>query len=431
MSIDASSTLDPDLQVREELISIHALNPFTPHSSSPRGLMMSGHISQIAVIEGGEPQIVQSGVSNQLAEHTFRIEVERDAHVICMLKRYTSILSDSDSCVAEHVLIVQYRDNLELDIISVPRYHKVHYKFGFKYKLNKDVFVSNIQNMTIPGGTVIADSPTVNDEGDYCFGVPANTLYAHVPEVTGDGVIISKSLAKKYKYRTYEHIVLEFGEGTFPLNLYGDDDNYKPFPGIGESVRSDRVVAATREYDNLLAPILLAKDAVKEYSAQFDKPFYSRISSGTVVDIKVYKNDKARKSTYTETTEQVDKYAVALKQHYQVLLKVFEEREHAHMTQFRKSVPVTERLHRTLIDAYAMSETRKNVKFTHKNDPVDLYRVELTIEHVHYPELRGPKFTTLSGTKGVVVRILEDEDMPVDVNGIRADIVMDPTSIPG
>jgi len=34
-------------------------------------------------------------------------------------------------------------------------------------------------------------------------------------------------------------------------------------------------------------------------------------------------------------------------------------------------------------------------------------------------------------SKGVFVEVRPDELMPVDANGVRADAIMDPTSIPG
>jgi len=50
-----------------------------------------------------------------------------------------------------------------------------------------------------------------------------------------------------------------------------------------------------------------------------------------------------------------------------------------------------------------------------------------------YPRTRelAQVATALNVEKGVVVGVLPDNMMPVDANGVRAECMLDPTSIPG
>ena len=50
-----------------------------------------------------------------------------------------------------------------------------------------------------------------------------------------------------------------------------------------------------------------------------------------------------------------------------------------------------------------------------------------------YPRTRelAQVATALNVEKGVVVGVLPTAQMPVDANGVRAEILLDPTSIPG
>ena len=393
---------DEDLKIREELVGLHAaINPFIAHSSSPRGLMSSGHISQIVTIEHGEAQIIQTGLETQFAENTFSCRLEADSRIVAVLRRYNGVSANTVTETAEYTVIAQDVTTGELDVIPIPRFHKLHQQFGFEYKVNEDILNAGIVNTILPKGTILADSPTVSKDKEYRFGVPVNLAYLHVPEVTGDGVILSDKLAKKFEFNTYETIVAEFGEKTFPLNLHGDGDNYKIIPDIGEMVPDDRVVMATREYDPELAPALLSREAVKNYSVNFDKPFYAKSTGGEIVDIKVYSNSKARKSTYTETTDQVTRYDEALIRHYKDILTVYEEQNKVHYAKHRESVPVTPAMQRLLLDAYAATECSRNVRYTNTNDVVDLYRVEITIGYRKIPDLLGYKVTTLHGIWGV------------------------------
>jgi len=390
--------LDPDLVIREELLSLHAINPFIGNISSARSIMVSGHLSQIVVIENGEPQIIQTGIDPQLAQNTFSKKLEADSRILAILKRYNGVSATSVTELTEYLVITQDVETNQLDIVSIPRYHKLHQNFGFKYKLNEDTLNHNILNTVMPKGTIFADSPTVSKDSEYKFGRPVNIAYLHIPEVTGDGVVISESLAKKYAYRTYETIVVEFGEKSFPLNMYGDDDNYKPFPDIGERVNSDRVTIATRDYETPLSPALTSRSDVKDYSVYFDKPFYAKADGATVVDIKVFHNAKFRKSTYTKTTEQVDKYAKALKQYYRDIINVYTATAKEYYLRYKQDIPVSEQFHRLLLDAYAVVEEARNIRYTYKNDLVDLYRVEITLEYLVAPDVTGSKVTTLHGS---------------------------------
>jgi hypothetical protein len=384
-------TEDQDLRIREQLLSLHSLNPFIAAASSPRGLMFGAHLSQCVTIEHGEPQIIQTGVDVQLADNTFSCGVKNESVVLAILKRYNGVSAGSVCETAEYLVVVQDVVTNELDAVSIPTFHKLHQYFGFRYKLDENTLNAALIGTIIPAGATFADSPTVvkDTDGDkvYNFGVPVNLAYLSIPEVTGDGVIISESLAEKFTFRTYETVSMEFGEHSFPLNLYGDDEHYKPFPDIGEKVNDDRVVIATREYNTELSPALISRQDVKDYSVYFDKPYYVKSTGGVLVDIKAYHSEKSRKSTYTETTDQADKYVRALKQFYQDVVNVYTEQQKNNYRCYGKEAPVTPRFHRMLIDAYASCEKTRKIRYTHTNDLVDLYRLEFTIEFKTIPEI--------------------------------------------
>ena len=385
------------LALREELISLHALNPFTPYSSSPRGLMFSGQFSQAIVIDHGETPIIQTGLERQLANNTFSKKTRSKSRVIGIVKRYNGISADSVSVVTEHTVILQDTETLELDAIVIPYYHKLHQQYGFKYKINDLVSRMDLLNKVLPADYTLADSPGVSADGDYSYGRPVNIAYMSIPEVTGDGVIISESLAKKFSFSVFETVVVEFGEKAHPLNLYGDDNNFQPFPELGEDINDDRVIMATRDYETVLSPSLVSAKDMRRYDPNFDTAYYSK-AGGKVVDIKVYDNTKARVSTYSTTTDQAKRYASALKTYYNDVLSCYEAQSRKHFGMYGKNVPVTERFHRLLIDAYAMTESKRNVRYNYKNDIVDSYRIEFVIERKVTPSLRGYKITTISGS---------------------------------
>ena len=83
----------------------------------------------------------------------------------------------------------------------------------------------------------------------YAYGINANLCLATLLETAEDGIIISKSLANKLKYHIVETLSIEFGSENIPLNMYGDINNVKLFPEIGETIRDDAIVMATRPHN--------------------------------------------------------------------------------------------------------------------------------------------------------------------------------------
>ena len=104
----------------------------------------------------------------------------------------------------------------------------------------------------------------------------ANVALMTIREVCEDGVVISESMAKRMAYTTFENIDAWFGHKNFPLNVYGDDTKYKPFPEIGELINEDAVVMALRDYEDDYGHALTSKKDVQRYDPLFDKIIYAK-----------------------------------------------------------------------------------------------------------------------------------------------------------
>ena len=79
-----------NLAIREEFVSLSAMNPFSNHNSAPRGTMMLGQFSQLVALINPKPKIIQTGIEAQLSENTFKCLVEKD----CIVK---AIITTNDN----------------------------------------------------------------------------------------------------------------------------------------------------------------------------------------------------------------------------------------------------------------------------------------------------------------------------------------------
>lgn len=427
--------VEEGLEVIEELVGIHAANPFTPNNSSSRSVMYSNMLSQsVTPNDGsGNENIIQSGLDSQFGDNTFSKKFENDSIILGVVKRYSGV--DIHTCSDTVALTVFFEDMVtrEVDYIDVPDYFTLHQYFGFKYKWNTDLIENMAVETYVPAGTVIADSPAVKDNKGYAYGLNTNIAYLSLPEISEDGVIVSESYAKRFNFSIFETRVIEFGETSFPLNLYGDEYNYKPFPDIGEKVKDDGLLMAVREYDDLNTMALTSKNDVKDFDPMFDMCSYVKKGTGKVVDIVAYMSPKFKKNVYTNTDNGVMKYVNGLTKYYGDIVDLYEKLESSHYAKTKNfNMAISDKLQRLMVDAYMKSNrTAKNIKLIHKRSKLDIFRIEITVQ-IDMQLNPAFKLSTLAASKGVIVEIRPDEEMPYNpVTGERADMVMDPTSIPG
>ena len=424
-----------DMSIREELVGIHAIQPFLPHISAPRSIMVSSQFSQIVTITNGDERIIQTGLENQFGKYTYSKKFDTDARIIALIDRYNGIDANSVNETVEITVIFENLETGEIDYLNVPNYHSLHQYFGFEYQWNTELLNSLRNGSIVKKGTVLADSPTRRD-GGYAFGLNANICLLTTPETAEDGVVISETTAKRLSYKVYEKRTVEYGIDAFPLNMYGDEDNYKAFPEIGERINDDGVLMVLREYDSELSPALVSINDVRDFNPMFDKAIYVKGKGGKIVDIKLTINPRFKKETYNNTNNLADKYANSLIEYHRKILDVYNRLERDHYKKFHNNnISISDKLNKLILNSLAIvNPDNRPIEKTYKNERQDLYRLEFVIEYDYAEKggvALGAKITDLSGSKGVVVEIRKDEDMPYDpVNNIRADIIMDPSSIP-
>lgn len=411
-----------ELPVYDEFVGIHAINPFIRECSASRAHMFSTHLSQALVFENAEPSILVTGLERQLGQNGFDIKTDTNCRVLKIIDRYKTLESDG----VERLIMVM-KDNGELDYITTPIYNKLSPDFGFIYQ--KQNILNNLKTDTkLPKDTILATSPNIKHNNGVCstysYGINANLCMANLLETSEDGVIISKSLADKLSYYIVETKTIEFGNTHYPLNLYGDKDNYKIIPEIGEYIRDDAVVLGIREYDNIYSSL---EDTMK-YNIAFDTVKYAKQPKGKVIDIRVYTN-RNLENNENILSKSIDKYVYMLKSFYNdILNSYYEILERYNLKEC--DMKTTRRFRNLIIKAMGITRNKANIKY--KNQLIDMYRIELDI--LHKIEIKhGHKITDKSGSKGVIVNIRDDDMMPYIItkhgNKVRADIVMDPSAV--
>lgn len=405
------------------------LNPWVAVNSASRQQMQASHLKQRLVTEGVTVRRNLTGTEREFGKYTFNQRIPVNATILGVFPKYAKQISQGAIQENPSTLVV-YEDfeTKEIGSILLENYFFQHTSLGWKYR---DTENANriAKGATIAKGTVIKDSPCVDRQGNYKYGIETNVAYLTVPGIIEDGFEISKSYQQKLATTMLGTRTASCGKQYFPLNLYGDENYYKPFPGPGETIREDGLIMAFRQMDpNLtisdLHPRNLLADRV---DFEFDKTIYAQ-PGAKVVDVDVLTDHNARyRTTPTGMEDDMMKYVRSKDLFFRKIIELY---QHNSKKRGKGNLDITPEFHGWVVKALANfpESSKDRVVRTKNKAPLDDFNIEITYAYRKVPTI-GYKITDTHGTKGVIVGIREDEDMPTTACGIRADVIKDPLSV--
>ena len=389
-------------ELSRELLGVVGLNPFVAHTSSPRSVMFSSHLSQALVVNGSTERRIQTGMEREYGKYTFSIKVPGNpetaggVEIIKIIQLYPQKIG-MDVIKFNPQTLVLYEDvnTKEIGMINIPRYCSYHQYFGFEYS-PKEAMENLRVGAFLPYGTILMDSPSITDTGGYKYGVECNISFMSHPAVSEDGILVSRSILKKFRFKTFETRIVDWGGKKFPLNLYGDINKYKPFPDIGDKIREDGLLMALRTYDKELSVVEQSIYDTLEPDYIFDKLMYAGGAGGTIIDIRIHHDIKDNEDNeYANMDTQADKYNVARYSFYHELIT-----EYYRLKRMRGAeLKLTPELHRMIVEGLAViDKDPQRISKLYRKAPLDDYRVEFVIEYEIEPTI-GFKLTDGNGGK--------------------------------
>lgn len=427
--MDSKTLVEDDrvVQLYRELLATNSLSPLLRHNSAVRQQMFSAqHLSQMLVLKNPSERYIQTGMEAEYGKYTFSKKVTEDIEVIKVIQRYPKTLDyDGIRFNPETLVVYEVVDTKEIGIMSLTTFCTNHQYFGFEYKV-KDELKQVKPGASIPKDTILMDSPNITDRGSYRFGKELNVAFMTLPSVAEDGIGICEDVLDDLKIKTYEHRVVEFGRRNFPRNLYGTEDKYKPFPDIGERIREDGLLGALCKYHDYTAVVEMNRRDSMNVDTIFDKLIYAGGPGGRVVDIRISHDPFSTKAKCPEGMDHyLMKYERARRDCYKEILSLYNSLYKRRGEQLK----ISKEFQRFLVEAIAILDdnSKGKIEKLHRLNPIDDWRLEFVIEYEIKPNI-GFKITGCQGDKGVIVKLLKPEEMPVDDDGNRADVICDPNS---
>lgn len=188
-----------------------------------------------------------------------------------------------------YTLVLYNAETNTWDMIEKQIAENLTEKFGFFYNTSMMDSLSVGDVVTDP---ILYKSTAYDDHMNYRYGKNAKVYYSTSTDTLEDAVKIRKGWANGVKSVEVDSVIVPVNNNHYPLNLYGNDKEYKVCPDFGEPIR-DSLVIAFRPVNNDHVLEEFQNDALRTLNPTTDNDFYtSEAEESYIYDINIYYNGK-------------------------------------------------------------------------------------------------------------------------------------------
>ncbi len=401
------------------------LNPFVQHTSSSRGDMYSSHLAQAVVLDGSELPHIYTGFENDTGSYEFNNSSrDQDVDILEVIPKYKIISGASGISKTPYFTVVYLGvDDKKMGCFNIDRYHAGSAGFGYQNLWNNTGRV--VPGTRINKDTVLVTSPS-HKGAKYCQGTNLNVAYYNRQETIEDAMLISQSAADKMSSLLNDKVVINLRPDMRPINIYGNQYEQKFLPDINETVGPSGLLCAFRPMNTVTCAADVNPDSLSDVQHMQDIKYYVEPNS-TIIDLDFYINKQS--ITKTASYQQLDKYQRSILEYWQSILDIYNKYKNLYHITPTFSTLVDKAIHRLLIMGQKVPgfNNRAGELEGVNGQTVEFIQVVVTYKASRLVQ-NGFKLSGREGSKGVICSILPDEQMPIDQNGFRADLVISPDS---
>lgn len=377
----------------------------TGYISGNRSIMTTGHLKQAMTPLHPEFPKVFTEYENMVGKYSTGIKrASREWRVVDKIYKF-----EENNHL--YTLIVKDEQTGYYDVIEKKLVENLTEKFGFRYN-TEDLDKIQVGDL-IPKDSVLFKSTSYDEYNNYRFGVNATFCYTSDVKTTEDAILVSESFADKFRCVEIESITVSVNDNDVLINLYGDENNYKCFPDIGEIIK-DKIICATRRINNDQIFYDFKETNLRKINFSEDVLCTEQGSGGKIIDIKVYSNKTLEEMEMNEYHAQVTKYYKNEVRYFKEIVETTQDVIHENIDHSRNY---------NYIYKKSKDALDENVKWCEQQGkkPFSNMIIEFIVER-EVPLKEGSKITGLFGNKGVISKILPDDEMPVLENGRVVDV---------
>lgn len=396
-----------ELDNPEDILCI-GLTSLASYSSSARSSMLTQHLVQALVPNNPEVPAVSTSYEHMFGKFSTSYKTtDSKLKVIKKIKKHDDYV---------YTLLVYDPKHDMYDIIERHEVKNMAENYGYRY--NNEVIDSYDEGDTIPKNTTLYKSPCIDENENFMYGVNAKVVYVVSQETIEDAVVISESFANKLSTTKVDTCEIPFNDNDIFLNLYGDNDNYKCFPDVGEKTKKS-IICATRRKNKIMDQLNLKNSNLKKIFPNDD--VFQVLDNYRIVDIDIWSNKSYDEIPDIPAYEQVKKY-------YKRMIDYYTEIYDAFGKLIDGKCKYTKELSR--LYAKARDFLDPSCKYADEDKMFSNMVIEFTMMKSEKLR-RGCKLCGRFGNKSVISKVIPDEEMGISEDGIVPDIRMDALGVVG
>ena len=396
-----------ELDSMEDVLAIGSLT-MASYASSARSAMLTQHLVQALVPNNPEVPGVTTGYEHMFGEFSSSYKkTDKRLSVIKKIKKYDDHI---------YTLLVQDK-NGEFDIIE--RNEVKHLAESYGYRYNNEVIDSLKQGDKISKDTILYKSPCLDEYGNYRYGVNAKCVYVVSQETIEDAIVVSESFAKKLSTTKVDTCTVMLNDNDLFLNVYGNNEDYKAFPDIGEKMKNS-VLCATRKKNKTLDQLNMKNSALRKLFPNDD--IYQFQDNYYVADIQIWSNKPYEEIPDIPEYKQFRKYYKLTIDYYTEIYNIFGKIINTPGAKYTKEF--------SRLYAKARDFLDPTCKYAEDEKIFSNAIIEFTV-YKSVKLFRGCKLCGRYGNKSVISKVISDKEMGKTEDGITPDIRIDALGVLG
>jgi len=378
--------------------------------NSSRAALVYQQIAQSKNLENPEIPKVATGYEKVFGDRsTSYHKADKEYEVIAKIRKF-----DNDYVYA---LVLKEVGTNYYDIVFRNEVESFAESSGVR--MDNQVIDSKKVGDIIQPGEVLYKSRSYDENMNYRLGINAKTLYLVDPAIVEDAFRISDKLAERLRATEVNTYKIPKNTNDILLNLYGNSEEYKAFPDIGEKIKN-KVLCGRRRIDyNNAQYMLKSKNLRREMFG--DTLYYSE---GTVIDIDIYSNIPIEEIPNDKVNHQILKYLKMITKYWHELRKVLGRIVENPENEYSDQIGIT------YARAKDVLSIGKHIKWDDDGSIFDSMIIYITVVNSKKAVV-GTKLVGRHGNKGVVSEIVPEKYMPRSEDGEYAEIIFSALSVIG
>lgn len=377
-----------------------------PQYISPaRGIMFSNNTKQKVPLNNGHFPRVFTNYENTVGDFsTGKVKAKSDLEVHRIVPKY-------NTPGLEKHMYTMFLYDAEADKYTVEEKKNVEdltEKFGYGY--NTENMDSKKEGDIFEKGEILYQTVSYDEEGNYRYGLNATYMYLTSNDTVEDAIVVRRGFAEAATSKEVEPITISLNEDGFLKNIFGDENNHKGFPDIGEYAKN--VLCARGRFENRRLLHDAKNENVCRIDANSDHIFYCK---GKVTDIFIYSNKTLDEIPDNKINAQIRKYLIMQEEYFKSVLEITDEIL-ASGSKYSHDITHMNQRARDILDPEVKWKEDQSKAFSN-------FVIDILVER-DVPIEVGSKGTGRGGNKGVVSVIRDDDDMPRLENGKRVDVIL-------